>query len=360
MPKKKQKRKNIPVTLPFVSICTPTFNRRPFIPSLIECYKHQKYPKDRMEWIIIDDGTDKIEDLFVDIDIPNVRYIKLDSKITLGKKRNLMHTYCKGDIIVYMDDDDYYPPTRVSHAVEKLLSNPDALAAGSSEMYIYFKNIATMYQFGPYGPNHATAGTFAFKKELLTKTKYNETKCLAEEKEFLQNFTIPFVQLDPKHVILVFSHKHNTCDKSKLLVNPNTKYIRKSAKTVNYFIKEPFLLEWFTNRIDIELDKYEPGLPKYKPDVLEQLRQFEERYNKIKPPADVGITIQRKGKSPLKLNQDQVVTLLQEQQNKIKELLSQNNRLQSLCELQQDKLSQLTSSDIKDHITQAANLNMNS
>ena len=95
-----------------------------------------------------------------------------------------MHTYCKGDIIVYMDDDDYYPPTRVSHAVEKLLSNPHALAAGSSEMYIYFKNIATMYQFGPYGPNHATAGTFAFKKELLTKTKYNDTKCLAEEKEF--------------------------------------------------------------------------------------------------------------------------------------------------------------------------------
>jgi glycosyltransferase involved in cell wall biosynthesis len=50
-------------TLPMVSICTPTFNRRPFIPMIIKCFEHQTYPKDRMEWIIIDDGTDKIGEL---------------------------------------------------------------------------------------------------------------------------------------------------------------------------------------------------------------------------------------------------------------------------------------------------------
>tara|TARA_B100000963_G_C22596467_1_gene658072 strand:- start:64 stop:1149 length:1086 start_codon:yes stop_codon:yes gene_type:complete len=355
---KKSKRKNKKVELPFVSVCTPTFNRRPFIPSLIQCYKHQKYPNDRMEWIIIDDGTDLVEDLFISIDIPNVKYIKLDKKITLGKKRNLMHTYCKGDIIVYMDDDDYYPPTRVSHAVEKLISNPKALAAGSSEMYIYFKNINKMYQFGPYGPNHATAGTFAFKKELLDQTSYNEDKCMAEEKEFLKGFTIPFVQLDPKHVILVFSHSHNTCDKSKLITDENNAGFRLSSKSVSDFIKEPDLLDWFLNKIDKDLNNYEPGLPKYKPDVMIQLAEFEEKIKRRKRSlvSDIGITIQRKDKPPIKLNQDQVVKLLQEQQNKIKELMLQNNRLQELCELQQEKLSNLTNPNIKDHITQAANL----
>lgn len=353
---KKNRKKSKKVELPFVSVCTPTFNRRPFIPSLIQCYNHQKYPKNRMEWIIVDDGTDKVEDLFNDIDIPNVKYVKLDSKITLGKKRNLMHTYCNGDIIVYMDDDDYYPPTRVSHAVEKLISNPHALAAGSSEMYIYFKNINKMYQFGPYGPNHATAGTFAFKKELLKQTRYNENKCMAEEKEFLKGFTIPFVQLDPKHVILVFSHIHNTCDKSKLIADENNSGYRVSDKTISYFIKETDLYEWFTNKIDDALNSYEPGLPKYKPDVLKQLAVFEERINKRKQEANVGITIQRKDKPPLQLNQDQVVRLLQEQQNKIKELMLQNKRLQLLCETQQDKLSELTNPNMKDHITQAANL----
>ena len=85
---------------------------------------------------------------------------------------------CKGDIIVYMDDDDYYPPERVSHSVDMLLRHPKTLCAGSSEIYIYFKHINQMYQFGPYGPKHATAGTFAFKKELLKESSQSSsTSC---------------------------------------------------------------------------------------------------------------------------------------------------------------------------------------
>ena len=154
---------------PFVSICTPTFNRRPFIRAMIKCFEHQTYPKDKMEWIIIDDGTDKIEDLVTHI--PQIKYFKYDKKMALGKKRNLLHEKSIGDILVYMDDDDYYPPERVSHAVNMLLTHPSALCAGSSEIYIYFKHINQMVQFGPYGPNHATAGTFAFKRELLKQHK---------------------------------------------------------------------------------------------------------------------------------------------------------------------------------------------
>ena len=42
-----------PVEKPFVSICTPTFNRRPFIPYIIKCIENQDYPKEKMEWIIM-------------------------------------------------------------------------------------------------------------------------------------------------------------------------------------------------------------------------------------------------------------------------------------------------------------------
>ena len=70
-----------------------------------------------------------------------VKYFKYDVKMSLGAKRNLMHEKCSGDIIVYMDDDDYYPPERVSHAVDMLKRNPDKMVAGSSEMHIYFKHI---------------------------------------------------------------------------------------------------------------------------------------------------------------------------------------------------------------------------
>ena len=50
-------------TKPFVSILTPTYNRRKFIPFLIACIKDQTYPKERIEWVVFDDGSDSIEDL---------------------------------------------------------------------------------------------------------------------------------------------------------------------------------------------------------------------------------------------------------------------------------------------------------
>ena len=80
------------------------------------------------------------------------------------------------------------------------------MCASSSEIYVYFKHISKMYQFGPYGPNHAAAGTFAFRTELLKSTSYEDHAALAEEKKFLKDYTVPFVQLDPFKTILVFSH----------------------------------------------------------------------------------------------------------------------------------------------------------
>ena len=258
--------------LPFVSICTPTFNRRPFIPIIIECFKNQTYPPDKMEWIIIDDGTDKIEDLIKDI--PQVKYFSYGTKMTLGKKRNIMHEKSSGDILDYMDDDDYYPSDRVSHAVETLLKNPNILCAGSSEMYIYFKHIQKMYQFGPYGPNHSTAATFAFRRKLLDITTYDETASLAEEKHFLKNYTIPFVQLDPMKSILVFSHIHNSFDKKVLLAQAPNQFVKETNKTVDDFVKEKNIKHFFLEDIDHLLKNYEPGKPENKPDVIKQMEEI--------------------------------------------------------------------------------------
>ena len=48
---------------PFVSLITATYNRREFFPNIIRCVLAQTYPLHRMEWVIIDDGQDCIEDL---------------------------------------------------------------------------------------------------------------------------------------------------------------------------------------------------------------------------------------------------------------------------------------------------------
>jgi glycosyltransferase involved in cell wall biosynthesis len=264
---------------PEVSICTPTFNRRPFYDMIIKCFLSQTYPREKMEWIIIDDGTDKIEDLVKNI--PQVKYFKYDTKMTLGKKRNLMHEKSSGQYIIYMDDDDFYPPDRVQHAVDTLKKNPSYLIAGSSEMYIYFKHVNKMYQFGPYGPNHSTAATFAFRRELLTQTSFEDNAALAEEKHFLKGYTIPMIQLDSLKTILVFSHIHNSFDKKELLNQPENQYMKISDKNIDHFIQDQSIKDFFMKDIDNILSNYDFGKVENKPEVLNQIKEITEKKNQM-------------------------------------------------------------------------------
>jgi hypothetical protein len=292
-----------------------------------------------MEWIIVDDGTDKIQDLVKTSGIPQIRYFPINKKMNLGAKRNFMHTKATGSILVYMDDDDYYPPDRVSHAVERLMANPQSLCAGSSELYLYFKHIKKMYQCGPYSPTHATAGTFAFRRELLSQTKYEEHAALAEEKAFLKDYTVPFVQLDPMKTILVFSHEHNTFDKRKLLKNQHPQFFKESTKTVDMFIKrdsEHDIKTFFMEDIDGLLLKYEPGEPKMKPDVIEQIKIIEAKHEKMEAEMNEktqgglsNIILEQPGQSPKNLTNNEVIELIKQQQSQIQLLTKQNQDYES-------------------------------
>ena len=332
---------------PFVSVCTPTFNRRPFFPTIIKCFDNQTYPKDRMEWIIVDDGTDKIEDIVKDH--PLVKYFKYDEKMPLGKKRNIMHKKACGSIIVYMDDDDYYPPERVSHAVEMLLKNPEALCAGSSEMYIYFKDTDQMIQFGPYGPNHATAGTFAFRKELLREHKYNNDACLAEEREFLKGYTVPFVQLDSIKTILVFSHRHNTFDKRTLLNDPFSHVMRVSDKKVADFIKDAEVAEFFMN-LETVLTVYPPGEPEMKPDVVKEtqilLKRKEELKKNHQQKQEEQQDLKKKQYDKIAETNPEIFHRIQSQQQQIHALQDENQSLQN----QNRQLKELYAKTIRENM----------
>ena len=48
---------------PFVSVITPTYNRRKFLPILIHLYQQQTYPKELMELVILDDSPTSNADI---------------------------------------------------------------------------------------------------------------------------------------------------------------------------------------------------------------------------------------------------------------------------------------------------------
>jgi glycosyltransferase involved in cell wall biosynthesis len=236
---------------PFVSVLTPTYNRRQFIPIAIACFKAQTYPQDRMEWIVLDDGTDKVGDLFAASGLKNVRYVALPDgeKLPIGAKRNMINELAKGDICVCWDDDDYYVPDRVRHAVQRLQGQKMAPVAGSTEIYMYFPDREEIWSAGPYNPNHATNGTMAYWRSYFKTHKYDNTAAKAEERQFMNDWKTPVAQLRPEQVMLVLNHGINTFDKRKM-IHMGNKAIKKTSLKLNGFIKDKKIRDFYTSLRD--------------------------------------------------------------------------------------------------------------
>ena len=199
---------------PFVSVICPTYKRRRFLPNMIKQFNYQTYPQSNMELVIIDDSPESNADIIPPQE--NIRYIYIPEHINLGYKRNLLNKAAIGDIIVCFDDDDYYSPERVAHAVTKLEST-GAQIVGSSVIHVYYTHLDKIYELGPYGKNHATNGTFAYTRQYLANHSYIDTKSKAEEAHFTNNFTEKMPQLDPHKVMVCISHQNNTVDKVKFV-----------------------------------------------------------------------------------------------------------------------------------------------
>jgi glycosyltransferase involved in cell wall biosynthesis len=175
-----------------------------------------------------------------------VNYIRSEAKLSLGEKRNRLNAAAKGEVLVAMDDDDYYYPERVAAAVHALRGKPMVDLAGSSEIYMYFTDTKEIYKFGPYAPNHATNGTMAWRKRYATAHTYDETVPFAEEKSFLENYKNPLIQLDPRKVMLVIAHSENTFDKRDLR-DPSNPLCKKTPFKLKDFIKDASLRDFFSN-----------------------------------------------------------------------------------------------------------------
>ena len=206
------------------------------------------------------------------------------------------------------------------------------MCAGSSEIYLWFNGINKMYKFGPYGPNHGTAGTFAFKRIMLKDTHYEDSAVLAEEKFFLKDYTIPFVQLNPLKTILVISHEQNTFDKRRL-IDTNSPVCNDSSLVPSTFIKDSKTLQFYTKDIEEKLKLYEEGDIKNKPEVLAEIkRRDEERSKQVQQ--QVILTQPDGTKRPLQLNE--IIEVL-------KMKTAENNALKEQINVYEQKIKQILS-----------------
>ena len=118
--------------VPLVSCIMPTRDRPGFVMQALRCLLTQDYP--RLELIVVDDGERSIAEL-LPVD-RRVRYFRLPGPQTIGAKRNFACRQAAGELIAHVDDDDWYPPDRLSSQV-RALARPGALISGTSALTFF-------------------------------------------------------------------------------------------------------------------------------------------------------------------------------------------------------------------------------
>ena len=224
---------------PLVSIVTVTKGRKRFFPTLVNTIRSQDIGIENLEWIIVDEGNDPVFDHVAGL--PFVKYFHQEEFPTLGSKRNFSNTLASGEHIAYFDDDNYAFPDRLRVSVQALRANPAAEIVGASEMYVFDRELKQAYVCGPFAPNHATLGSWCFRRSLLNNTSFDDHVNSGEEVAFTWGWSVPIAQIDKSSANICFDHGTNTVSK---------RHLREGARDfsdLGTILRDEVALKFFSN-----------------------------------------------------------------------------------------------------------------
>jgi glycosyltransferase involved in cell wall biosynthesis len=197
--------------LPNVSVVCITRNRRLFMPILKYSYMIQSYPEEKMELVIVDDGDDPIEDTL--IGVPNVVYVRLDEKTSIGEKRNIGISKAMYDVIAFMDDDDVYPDNSIIERAAMMLKTPAKECAFCAVIPCY--DIMKYSSFMNAPPldlpmsQRVSEATLIFTRSFWEARKFENIQ-VAEGDAFIRDREHMCRELSPQEVIVSLTHSTNT------------------------------------------------------------------------------------------------------------------------------------------------------
>jgi glycosyltransferase involved in cell wall biosynthesis len=198
---------------PLVSCIMPTFNRRRFIPLALECFRRQTYPN--KELVAVDDGSEGVSDLLEGE--PQVRYIRVGKRMTVGGKRNLACAEAGGAFIAHWDDDDWYAPNRLAEQMKPLVSQTHDLTALANNSLLEIRSgkfwtVSTQLQdrmcFGG-----VYAGTLVYPRSFWQNGVRYPDQNLAEDAGFLRQLMASrkrILRIDAGDLFVYIRHGTNT------------------------------------------------------------------------------------------------------------------------------------------------------
>jgi seryl-tRNA synthetase len=118
--------------------------------------------------------------------------------------------------------------------------------------------------------------------------------------------------------------------------------MKESPKTVDMFIRKPeeaYIKQFFMNDINALLEKYDPGKPDMKPEVLEQIKKIQAEREKLQQqqmmqhqqqqqnPSMPKIMVNEPGKPPRELTIQEIMDIMNKQIQEIQQLREENAQL---------------------------------
>lgn len=201
--------------LPNVSVCIPTYNRKRFMKLFNLNYNNITYPKDKIEFIILDDGDEDIESLIPKAD--NIRYVKLNNKKNIGFKRNECVRLSKNDYIAFMDDDDYYPANSLYNRIVALLNSKKDCVFCSTIGCFHINKMSSIINSSPINiplEKRVSEATLTFKKSFWHNNKFNNDDLINEGEYFVKKSINKCKEISWMDIIVQLLHTYNTCNKN--------------------------------------------------------------------------------------------------------------------------------------------------
>lgn len=207
--------------LPKISVITLLHNRRKFVDLALHNLHLTDYPKDKIEWVVVED-SDKVEEQASDKIMKfarqaapmDVTYIPLEKVMSIGEKRNIGCKRASADIILMMDDDDHYPPSSFRRRVGWLLEHPwkpEAAVCTTIACYDLMKGTSAV-NTPPRGlglGQRISEATLTFKKSWWEEKPFPTTS-VAEGEGFVEGREMDVLELPPQQIIVAMSHGLNS------------------------------------------------------------------------------------------------------------------------------------------------------
>ena len=224
----------LPEDCPPISIITPTYNREKFIEIAFHNLLATDYPRDKIEWVVVEDNEDKEKmssEKIISFQIQSsitLKYIPIEGRMSIGEKRNHGIENASNDIILFMDDDDHYPVTSFRRRVAWLLKG----VKGDKRANIACCTTIALYdlQYGTSAVNvppfdisfgqRISEATLTFRKSAWVERKFSDVS-VAEGESWVLGREDQVIEMPPQQIIVAFSHHGNKSSRKIPLGTPS-------------------------------------------------------------------------------------------------------------------------------------------